>query len=103
MSNSSTDMAKKSRNFAAYAVASQFAFSVLAPLLVFIVGGYYATQMFGWDDWAMGVCVVLGIVFMLSGGISQLCKIIRMYGKEDKSVPKSFSSTEDNDYFDNYR
>lgn len=96
-------MAKKSRNLAAYAVASQFAFSVLAPLLVFIVGGYYAKKAFVWPDWSMGMCVALGIIFMLGGGISQLCKIIRMYGKEDKSAPKSFSSTEDNDYFDNYR
>lgn len=96
-------MAKKGRNLAAYAVASQFAFSVLAPLLVFIVGGYYAKKALDWPDWSMAVCVVLGIIFMLSGGISQLCKIIRMYGKEDKNVPKSFSSTEDNDYFDNYR
>lgn len=96
-------MAKKTNNLAAYAVASQFAFSVLGPLLLFIVGGYYASKSFGWPDWAMGLCVALGIIFMLGGGISQLSKIMRIYGKDDKKAPKSFSSTEDNDYFDNYR
>lgn len=96
-------MSKKSNNLAAYAVASQFAFSVLGPLLLFIVGGYYASKFFGWPDWAMGICVALGIIFMLGGGISQLGKIMQIYGKDNKGAPKSFSSGDDNDYFDNYR
>ncbi len=96
-------MSRKNNNLAAYAVASQFAFSVLGPLLVFIVGGYYASKYFSWPDWAMGICVALGIIFMLGGGISQLGKIMRIYGKDNKNAPKSFSSSDDNDYFDNYR
>ena len=96
-------MSRKNNNLAAYAVASQFAFSVLGPLLVFIVGGYYASKYFGWPDWAMGLCVALGIIFMLGGGVSQLRKIMSIYGKDNKSAPKSFSSSDDNDYFDNYR
>lgn len=96
-------MSKKMNNFAAYAVASQFAFAVLTPLLLFIVGGYFASKHFGWPDWSMGVCVALGIIFMLCGGISQLAKIVRTYGKENKNAPKNFSSGDDNDYFDNYR
>lgn len=96
-------MAKKENPLSTYAVVSQLAFSILTPLLVFIVGGYFASQHFGWPGWAMGVCVVLGIIFMLSGGISYLGKLIRIYGKDDKSAPRSYNSREDNDYYDDYR
>ncbi len=96
-------MSDKHKNLSAYAVASQLAYSILCPLLIFIVGGYYASKHFGWPDWAMGLCVGLGIFFMLCGGIAQLNKIMRIYGKDNKEVPKSFSSREDNDYFDNYK
>ena len=96
-------MPKKHEGLSAYAVASQFAYSVICPLLIFIVGGYYASKHFNWPDWAMGICVALGIIFMLCGGISQLNKLIKLYGKDNKDAPKSFNSREDNDYFDNYK
>lgn len=96
-------MAKKQNPLAVYAVASQLAFSIICPLLVFIVGGYYASEHFDWPDWAMVICIILGIVFMLGGGISQLGKLISLYGKDNDKAPKSFNSREDNDYYDDYK
>ncbi|MBQ9948661.1 MAG: AtpZ/AtpI family protein [Oscillospiraceae bacterium] len=97
-------MSKKKNNpFAVYATASQLAFTIITPLLIFIVGGYYACKHFGWPDWAMGLCVALGIIFMLGGGISYLGKLIKMYGKDNKDAPRSYNSPSDNDYYDEYR
>lgn len=96
-------MSKKENPLSTYAVVSQLAFSIICPLLIFIVGGYFAVQHFGWADWVMGLFVVLGIIFMLSGGISYLGKLIRIYGKDNDSAPRSFSSREDNDYYDDYK
>ncbi len=93
---------KGSNPLGVYAVASQFAFAVLSPLLIFIVGGYFVSQHFGWPDWAMLICVALGIIFMLCGGISHLQKLIRMYARDDKEAPKVYMSREDNDYYDDY-
>lgn len=96
-------MSKKENPLSVYAVASQLAFSIIGPLLVFIVGGYFASRHFGWPDWAMGVCVVLGIVFMLGGGISHLGKLMRLYGKDNTEAPRSYNSSADNDYYDDYK
>lgn len=96
-------MAKKENPLSTYAVVSQLAFSIISPLLVFIVGGYFASSHFGWPDWAMAVCVILGIVFMLGGGISYLGKLIKRYGKDNESAPRSFIGRGDNDYYDDYK
>ena len=93
---------KGSNPLSVYAVASQFAFAIISPLLVFIVGGYFACQHFGWSDGVMLIFVILGIVFMLSGGIAHLQKLIKMYAKDDKEAPKVYMSREDNDYYDDY-
>ncbi len=96
------DKKKNESPLRAYAVASQFAFVIISPLLLFIVGGYFACQHFGWGDGAMLVCVILGLVFMVCGAISHIKKLIRMYGKDNSNAPKVFTSTEDNDYYDDY-
>lgn len=96
------DRRKGTNPLGIYAVASQLAFAIISPLLVFIVGGYFASQHFGWPDWAMLICVILGIIFMLCGGISHLQKLIRLYAKDDKQAPKIYTTTEDNDYYDDY-
>lgn len=94
---------KKGNNpLGVYAVASQLAFAIISPLLIFIVGGYFACQHFGWSDRVMLIFVILGIVFMLCGGISHLQKLIRLYAKDDNKAPKVFMSREDNDYYDDY-
>lgn len=95
---------KKNNNpLGVYAVASQLAFAIISPLLIFIVGGYFASQHYGWPDWAMLICVILGIIFMLCGGIAHLQKLIQLYAKDDKQAPKIYNSTEDNDYYDDYK
>ena len=90
--------------FQAYAVASQLAFVILAPLLLFIVGGHYLVERYDLPDWVMVVCILLGILFMISGALTHIMKMIRMYGKEDKSKYRSYhSDPKDNDYDDEYQ
>ncbi len=58
---------------------------------------------FGWPDWAMVVCIILGIVFMIGGAVSYLFQLIKMYEKSEDPAPKAFtSSRRDNDYYDDY-
>lgn len=96
-------MSGKKSPFAAYAVASQLAFVILAPLLLFIVGGHYVCERFDLPDWVMVVCILLGILFMVSGAISHIMKLIRIYGRDDKSKYRSYNSDpRDNDYDDDY-
>ena len=91
-------------SFQAYAVASQLAFVILAPLLLFIVGGHYLVERYDLPDWVMVVCILLGILFMISGALTHIMKMIRMYGKEDKSKYRSYhSDPKDNDYDDEYQ
>ena len=96
------DRKKHTNPLSVYAVASQFAFAIISPLLIFIVGGYFVSRHFGRPDRAMLICVILGIIFMLGGGISHLQKLIRLYAKDDKQAPKIYTTTEDNDYYDDY-
>lgn len=96
-------MSGKKSAFSAYAVASQFAFVILSPLLVFIVGGYYLCQYYSLPDWVMLVCVLLGILFMIGGAVNHLMKLIRLYGKDDKAqYKKYYSDRRDTDYDDEY-
>lgn len=97
-------MSGRKSPFQAYAVASQLAFVILAPLLLFIVGGHYLVEKFDMPDWVMVVCILLGILFMISGALTHIMKMIRMYGKEDKSKYRSYhSDPKDNDYDDEYQ
>ena len=96
-------MKKNENPFAIYAKVSQIAFVILGPLLFFIVGGYYVVKHFELPQWVMGVCVALGIIFMLGGAVSYLAQLIRTYEKSDDPAPKAFtSSKKDNDYYDDY-
>ena len=97
-------MSGKKSPFQAYAVASQLEFVILAPLLLFIVGGHYLVERYDLPDWVMVVCILLGILFMISGALTHIMKMIRMYGKEDKSKYRSYhSDPKDNDYDDEYQ
>lgn len=96
-------MSGKKSPFAAYAVASQLAFVILAPLLLFIVGGHYVCEYYDLPDWVMVVCILLGILFMVSGAISHIMKLIRIYGRDDKTKYRRYNSDpRDNDYDDDY-
>lgn len=96
-------MSEKKSPFAAYAVASQFAFVILAPLLVFIVGGHYLVERYDLPDWVMVVCIILGVIFMIGGAVNHLMKMIRLYAKDDKSkYRRYYSDRSDNDYYDDH-
>lgn len=92
---------EKRNPLTAWAVASQLAFVILTPLLVFIVGGYYVVKWCELPDWVMTVCVVLGVIFMISGASNHIMKMIRLFSKDDKSKYRSYySDRRDNDYYD---
>lgn len=99
-----SEMKKKENPFAVYAKVSQIAFVILGPLLFFIVGGYYVVKYFGLPQWVMGICVALGILFMIGGAVSYLSQLIKTYEKSEKRAPKAFtSSPKDNDYYDDHK
>jgi len=88
----------------AWAMASQLAFVILAPLLLFIVGGNYVCRKYELPDWAMVIFIILGVLFMISGAISHIMKMIRMFAKDDKSAYRKYlSDPKDNDYYDDYK
>ena len=97
-------MSGKKSNLSVYAIVSQLAFMIVGPLLLFLVGGRYAVEYYQWDDSVMVVFVILGIVFMIGGGVSYIGKLVRLYGKEDKSkYHRAYSDPRDNDYYDEYK
>ena len=52
----------------------------------------------------MAVCIILGILFMLGGALSHIMKLIRLYGRDDKSgYRRYYSDPRDNDYDDEYK
>lgn len=97
-------MKKNDNPFSVYATVSQLAFVIIAPLLLFLGGGSWAVGHFGLPDWVMGIFVALALIFMIGGTVSYLYQLIKIYGKQDKSAPKAFtSSLRDNDYYDEYK
>ena len=84
-------MNRKKGAFSAYAVASQFAFVILSPLLVFIVGGHYACEYYGLPDWVMVVCILLGVLFMIGGAVSHLMKMIHPVSYTHLTLPTTHS------------
>lgn len=96
-------MSRKENPLSTYAKVSQLAFVIITPLLLFIGGGWYLSNKFSWPDWAMVICIVLGIVFMIGGAVSYLFKLIKSYEKTDKPAPRAFTSARrDNDYYDDH-
>lgn len=99
-------MNKKENPFSIYAKVSQLAFVIVTPLLVFLVGGSYVVKRFNLPDWVMLICVGLAILFMLSGAVNYILKIVHYYEQRDKEkkAPAAFTaSRRDNDYYDDYR
>lgn len=96
-------MKKKENLVSVYAVVSQLAYTILTPLLIFLVGGNYVVKRFELPEWVMGLCVALGIVFMLGGAIAYTLRLLKLYGGENKTAPKSYNSPRDNDYYDDYK
>lgn len=97
-------MKKNENPFSVYATVSQLAFVIIAPLLLFLWGGSALVKKFGWPDWVMIVFVFLALLFMISGAVNYIFKLIKMYEKPDSKPPKAFtSSLRDNDYYDEYK
>lgn len=96
-------MGKKENPFSIYAKVSQLAFVIVAPLLLFLLGGSYIVKRFELPDWVMLIFVGLAILFMLCGAVNYVMQIVRYYEHrdKDKKVPMAFtSSRRDNDYYD---
>ncbi len=96
-------MKKKDNLVSVYAVVSQLGFVIIVPLLVFLFGGSWAVKKFELPDWVMGVCIALGIIFMIGGAINYTMQLLKIFGKDEKRVPKSYNSPRDNDYYDDYK
>lgn len=98
---------KKSDNiFAVYAQVSHLLFIIATPLLLFLVGGSYLVKRYNLPDWVMLICVILAILFMISGIVNFVFRLVAFLGRRDrnKQIPKAFtSSRRDNDYYDDYK
>lgn len=94
---------KKDDNpFKAYVVASQIAFIVLCPLLLFVIGGSWLVDCLSLPSWVELVCVLVGIFFMICATISYLNNLIKMYGdnEKEKKYDRFKHDRRDNDFYD---
>lgn len=96
---------KKENPIAVYAVASQIGFIVLAPLLVFVIGGTWLVDKLGLPEWVSMVSVAIGIISMTTGAMTYLKKLIEMYDSSESGTGASEvkHDTRDHDYYDPYR
>lgn len=97
-------MKKNENPLSVYATVSQLAFVIIAPLLLFLWGGGALVKKLGLPDWTMGICIALGLLFMICGAGNYIMKLIKMYEKPQERPPKAFTSSRgDNDYYDEYK
>lgn len=94
---------KKENPFSVYVTVSQLAFVIISPLIIFLAGGGYVVKKYSLPEWVMGLCVALALVFMIGGAASYIAQLMRCYGKDNKSAPKSYNAPRDNDYYDEYK
>lgn len=99
-------MAKKQKDnpIAVYAVASQIGLIVIIPLLVFVIGGTWLVDHFGWPQWVNIIFVGFGIVSMSCGAMTYLKKLIAMYDSSESGTGASEPKHDkrDHDYYDSY-
>lgn len=93
---------KKENPIAVYAVVSQVVFIVLGPLLVFVIGGSALVDWLGWEQWVKLLFMGIGIMTMLSGSVSYLKKLIKLFDKNESGTGTSEvgHSRRDHDYYD---
>ncbi|MCH5324481.1 MAG: AtpZ/AtpI family protein [Eubacterium sp.] len=92
-------MDKKDHPLRVYAVVGQIGFLVIVPLLVFIWGGSALIDALGLPKQLMIVCVLLGLLTMVSGTANYLMKVVKMYAKDDEEK-LAVHRRRDNDYYD---
>lgn len=95
---------KKDNPIAVYAVASQIGLIVIIPLLVFVIGGTWLVEHFGWPDWINIIFVAAGILTMSFGAMNYLKKLIAMYDNNESGTGASEikHDSKDHDYYDSY-
>ncbi len=95
---------KKDNPIAVYAVASQIGFIVLVPLLIFVIGGTWLVDFFGWPDWVSIIFVAVGIISMSCGAMNYLKKLVQMYDSSESGTGASEvrHDRSDHDYYDPY-
>lgn len=93
---------KNENPIAVYAVVSQVAFIVLGPLLIFVIGGSALVDWLGWAQWVKLLFMGIGIITMLSGSVSYLNKLIKLFDKNESGTGTSEvgHSRRDHDYYD---
>jgi len=92
-------MSRDKNPLSAYVVGSHIAFVVAAPLIFFIGGGTWLTAYMEWDSWVNIVFILLGIIFMVSGLVTYLVKLVLMYGDHEKEEPAFKPEKKDFDFY----
>jgi hypothetical protein len=98
-------MKNNNNGLSVYGTVSQLAFSVAAPLLLFIWGGGWLIEKYSLPSWLMPVFVLLGIAFMIGSAVSFFYRLIQMYGKDTETAEKKKNenklniSKRENDYY----
>ncbi|MCL2036855.1 MAG: AtpZ/AtpI family protein [Oscillospiraceae bacterium] len=88
----------------AYLIAGHLAWLIVTPLLLFIGGGSWLVERFGWDDRLKLVFVLLGLIVMIAGVVSYSVKLVHMYYGKDNDKDRLKLDRRDYDYYDdNYK
>jgi len=70
---------------------TQFAFSVVSPLVLFVLGSVWLQERFSLGGWVIVVGIVLGICGAVGGLMNSLKAMRRGDGKKDEDPPVSFN------------
>ncbi len=73
---------------------TEFAFSVVGPLVLSILLAVWLRDRWGWGDWVMVVGVFLGLGGAVSGFVNSLRTMKRLGGEDEEKKPPSFNDHE---------
>ena len=73
---------------------TQFAFSIIGPLLLCILAGRWLMTRFSLGGWVMAVSILLGLGGAVSGLVQSMKQIQRASGEDARDVPVSFNEHE---------
>lgn len=86
-----------------YAIAGQIGLTVVSPLVLFVGGGCWLADRFGWADWTKLVAAAVGIIVMFSSTAVYLRGMLNMYDDLKKKEPQKLDRREYDFYDDNYK